>query len=208
MNPFFLVLLSYLVGATPTSHWVGKGIYRVDLRTLGSGNLGATNAFRVLGWRAALPVILVDAAKGWLPSRFFPGFDGVGSPWIWALVYGGAAILGHVYSVWVGLRGGKGVATSGGVFLAIAPWAVLAAFGVWLATLFASRMVSLASILAALAVPLVVALTPHEGGMPVLVFTAVLAAFVVWTHRSNLKRILAGEERRFGRPHAPQGEGR
>ena len=199
MNPFLLVLLAYLVGATPTSHWVGRGIYGVDLRKVGSGNLGATNTFRVLGWKAALPVVLVDVAKGWLPAWLFPALDSVASPAVWTLVYGGAAILGHVFSVWVAFRGGKGVATSGGVFLAIAPWAVLLAFGVWLVTLLLSRMVSLASILAAFTIPVAVAVTPHEGGTPVLAFTATLAAFVIWAHRANLRRILAGEEHRFGR---------
>ena len=199
MNPFLLVLLSYLVGATPTSYWVGKGIYGVDLRQVGSGNLGATNTFRTLGWRAAVPVMVVDVGKGWLPAWLFPSLDTVGSPARWALVYGAAAVLGHVFSVWVRFRGGKGVATSGGVFLAIAPWAVLIAFGVWVLTLLLSRMVSLASIAAALTVPVAVAFTPHEGGGPVLAFTMALATFVIWAHRANLRRILAGEEHRFGR---------
>jgi len=203
VNPFLLLVLAYLLGATPTSHWVGKGIYGVDLRSEGSGNLGATNTFRVLGWKAALPVMVVDVSKGWLPAWLFPRIDVVGTPWVWALAYGGAAIVGHVFSVWVRFRGGKGVATSGGVFLALAPWAVLAAFGVWLATVLSTRIVSLASILAALAVPVVVAFTPHEGGRGLLAFTVALALFVVWAHRTNVGRLLAGEEHRFGRPRAP-----
>ena len=206
--PLLLVVLGYLMGATPTSHWVAKGIYGVDLRREGSGNLGATNTFRVLGWKAALPVTVVDVAKGWLPTWLFPYGDGVGSPEAWALAYGGAAIVGHVFSVWVRFRGGKGVATSGGVFLALAPWAVLIAFAVWLAVLLAFRMVSLASIMAALAVPVAVALLPGEGGTLVQLFTIALAGFVVWAHRANMRRILAGEEHRFGRARTRGSAGR
>ena len=120
MSPYALVLLAYVVGATPTSFWVGRYGYGVDLREMGSGNLGATNTFRVLGGKAALPVMVVDIAKGWLPVFLFPQVDG-SAAWTWALAYGAAAIVGHVFSFWVGFRGGKGVATSGGVFLALAP---------------------------------------------------------------------------------------
>jgi glycerol-3-phosphate acyltransferase PlsY len=203
VNPLLLLLLAYLVGATPTSLWVGKRFHGVDLRTVGSRNLGATNTFRVLGWKAAVPVLAVDVLKGWVPTWLFPRLDW-GTPWGWALAYGAAAILGHVYSVWVGFRGGKGVATGAGVFLALAPWATLAAAGVWLLTLLAARLVSLASILAALALPAAVAFTPHRGGPVLVAFSAALAVFVLWTHRSNVARLLRGEERGFGRA----GEGR
>ncbi|TVP55300.1 MAG: glycerol-3-phosphate acyltransferase, partial [Gemmatimonadales bacterium] len=146
MIPLLLVLAAYLLGATPTSFWVGRAISGRDLRREGSGNLGATNALRVLGWKAALPVLVVDLAKGWAPVALFPLIDGSAAPWL-ALLYGAATIIGHVYSFWVGFRGGKGVATSAGVFLALAPWALLAAFAVWLVAVVVSRMVSLGSIL-------------------------------------------------------------
>ena len=199
MTAFLLLPLAYLVGAVPTSHWVGKGVYRVDLRTVGSGNLGATNTFRVLGWKAAIPVLLLDALKGWLPTWLFPELAGVGTSFGWALAYGAAAILGHVFSVWVRFRGGKGVATSAGVLVALAPWAVLVGAGVWGLTLFVTRMVSVASILAALLVPPAVALTPHRGGSAMFWFSVGLAAFVMWAHRANIGRLLRGEEHRFGR---------
>lgn len=213
MNPFLLLVLAYLLGATPTGLWVGKRFHGVDLRRVGSGNLGATNTFRVLGWKAALPVMLVDLLKGWFPTWLFPRIDVDGSPWAWTLAYGGAAILGHCYSVWVRFRGGKGVATSGGVFLALAPWAMLAAAAVWAIVVATSRIVSLGSVLAALALPVAVALTPHEGGSALTIFSAALALFVIAAHRSNLGRLLRGEEHRFGRrgpsPDAPgpRGEG-
>ncbi len=198
MSPLLLVPLAYLLGATPTSFWVGRAIYGVDLREEGSGNLGATNTFRVLGWKAALPVMVVDVTKGWLPVWLFPKVDGA-QAWSWALAYGAAAILGHVFSAWVRFRGGKGVATSAGVFLGLAPWGVLIAFAVWLVTVLVTRIVSLASILAALAIPVAVAMTPHQGGNALLAFTLALALFVLWAHRANVGRLLRGEEHRFGR---------
>ena len=197
MNPLLFVVLSYLLGAVPTSFWVGMAIYGVDLRHKGSGNLGATNALRVLGWKAALPVVLVDVAKGFVPVWLFPQLDS--APWSWALAYGAAAILGHVFSVWVRFKGGKGVATSSGVFLGLAPWAVLAGFAVWTITVTLTRIVSLGSVLAALTIPVAVWLLPHDGGQSLLAFTGALAVLVIWAHRTNLGRLLRGEEHRFGK---------
>jgi acyl phosphate:glycerol-3-phosphate acyltransferase len=206
-----LVLASYIVGATPTSYWVGKGIHGIDLRTRGSGNLGATNVFRVLGAWWAAPVMAVDVAKGWLPVAFFPlllaGDSASASATAaagmsadaWALVFGASAIVGHVFSFWVGFRGGKGVATSAGVFLGLAPWAVLVALGLWALVVALTRYVSLASILAALALPPLVMALPHRGGTALPVFAVALAAFVIWAHRSNIQRLRRGEERRMGR---------
>lgn len=199
MNPFLLLILAYLLGATPTSFWVGSALYGVDLREKGSGNLGATNTLRVLGWKAALPVMAVDVAKGWLPVWLFPRIDVPEAAWAWTLAYATAAILGHVFSLWVRFRGGKGVATSAGVFLALAPWALLVGMGVWLGVVLTTRIVSLGSILAALSIPLVVYLTPHEGGDALFGFTVALAVFVIWAHRSNIRRLFRGEEHRFGR---------
>lgn len=197
MSPFVFVLLSYLLGSIPTSFWVGRAVYGVDLRNRGSGNLGATNTFRVLGWKAALPVFVVDVAKGFVPAWWFPRLEP--EPWAWAIAYGAAAIVGHVFSVWVKFRGGKGIATSAGVFLGVAPWAVLAGFVVWGITVATTRIVSLASMLAALTIPVAVLVFPHEGGMTLEWFTIGIAAFVIWAHRENVRRLLRGEEHRFGR---------
>ena len=186
---------AYLVGATPTSYLAGRLVRGIDLREHGSGNLGATNAFRVLGWKAALPVMIVDVAKGWVPTLFFPLW--AGAPAGWALAYGAAAIVGHVFSIYVGFRGGKGVATSAGVFLALAPWAVLIGFIVWGVTVTLTRIVSLSSILAALVLPVAVFVT-NEPAIE-LALSVVLAAFVIYAHRGNIRRLRRGEEARFGR---------
>ena len=197
-----LLALSYLMGATPTSYWVGKAFRGLDLREHGSGNLGATNTFRVLGWKFAVPVMVVDVAKGFVPVWFFPPL--VGGSFVWTLAFGGAAVLGHMFSLWVGFRGGKGVATSAGVFLGLAPWAVLGALGVWVAAVVAFRMVSVASIAAAAALPFLVFFLPHKGGRELVIFTVALALTVIWAHRSNIRRILRGEESRIGRSRSPE----
>jgi glycerol-3-phosphate acyltransferase PlsY len=191
-----LVLAAYMTGAFPTSYVVARLVRGIDLRQHGSGNLGATNAYRVLGWRPALPIVIVDILKGFLPAAFFTAWDGQPSPY-WALAYGAAAILGHVYSVYVGFRGGKGVATSAGVLLALAPLAVLAGLVLWAAVVFFTGYVSLGSVLASLLVPVAILLL--EGTGPILWLTIGLAAFVVYAHRSNIKRLLEGREHRFGR---------
>ena len=192
---WLFILLAYLVGATPTSYLVGRAGYGIDLREHGSGNLGATNVFRVLGWRAAVPVGLVDVAKGWFPAAMFPLWDSAPNP-DWALAYGAAAIIGHVFSIWVKFQGGKGVATSAGVFIALAPWAVVAGLAVWVAVVTLTRIVSLGSLSAAVVLPGVVVLTGES--LPTLWFAIGLALFVIYAHRSNIRRLLRGEENRFG----------
>ncbi len=195
--PLCLTALAYVLGATPTSYWVGKAFHGVDLRTVGSGNLGATNTFRTLGAKAAFPVMVFDIFKGWAPVALFPlWFPEVGGGWI--PIFGAAAIVGHVFSFWVGFRGGKGVATSCGVFIALAPWATLIAFGVWLVVVVMTRYVSLGSILAAISLSIAIFFTPHEGGRGVVALTLALALFVIWAHRTNIGRLLKGEESRIG----------
>ena len=194
---YALLALSYLIGATPTSYWVGRAFHGLDLREHGSGNLGAANAFRTMGLKWALPIVAVDVTKGFVPVWFFPGL--AGADLRWTLAFGGAAIVGHIFSLWVGFRGGKGIATSAGVFLALAPWAVLGGFVVWAVLTLPTGYVSLGSIGAAAALPVFVALTPHEGGPTLLWFTVTLALFIIWAHRSNIRRLLDGTESRFGR---------
>jgi len=194
---YLLVVLSYLAGSIPSSFLIGKIFHGIDLRQHGSGNLGATNAFRVLGAKSALPVVIADVGKGLLPVLLFPRI--APAPFEWTLAYGGAAIVGHMFSVWVGFKGGKGIATSAGVFLALAPWAVLGGLVVWCAVTFPSGYVSIGSIVAAAALPILVAVTPHQDGASLVWFSAALGALVIWAHRKNIRRLARGEEHRFGR---------
>ena len=198
------MLAAYVAGATPSAYWIGRAFHGKDLRTLGSCNLGATNAFRVLGWQAALRVVVVDIFKGFAPVWWFPGLDDQTAVW-WTVAYGAAAIMGHVFSFWVRFRGGKGVATSAGVLAAVAPVAALAGFVAWVVALLVTRTVSLASIVAALTVGVAGLFIPGIG-VSGRVFFGFIALFVVWAHRSNIRRLLAGEEPRidatFGRDGA------
>jgi glycerol-3-phosphate acyltransferase PlsY len=188
-----LIIAAYFTGAIPTSFIVAR-IKGIDLRQHGSGNLGATNAFRVLGWRAAVPVFIVDILKGWFPTFFFPLWDGSPNELL-ALAYGAAAIVGHVFSIYVKFKGGKGVATSSGVLLALAPVAVLVGLLVWSALVFTTGFVSLASIAAAAILPLVIFLVNGIGA--VFWLSIGLAAFVIFAHRANIKRLARGEEHSF-----------
>jgi glycerol-3-phosphate acyltransferase PlsY len=190
----FLVL-AYLIGAIPTSYIVGR-MRGIDLRERGSGNLGATNAFRVLGWKAALPIFVLDIAKGWFPTFALPIWDGQPSA-NWAMAYGAAAIVGHVFSIYVGFKGGKGVATSAGVLLALAPVALLIGLVTWTALVWTTGYVSLASMIGAIVVAAAVWLINGPG--PILWLTLAVAAFVIFAHRANLRRLMAGTENRFSR---------
>jgi acyl phosphate:glycerol-3-phosphate acyltransferase len=199
VTAWLLLPAAYLVGALPTSFIVARATRGIDLRQHGSGNLGATNAFRVLGWKAAMPIFIIDIAKGWFPVWAFPQWDG--RPAVWALVYGVAAIVGHVFSVFVAFRGGKGVATGAGVFLALAPAAVLVGLLVWSVLVFGTGYVSLASVTAAALLPVLVLL--FRGVDAVLWLAVALAAFVIWAHRANVRRLVRGEEHRFRRGARP-----
>ncbi len=195
---------AYLLGSVPTSYWLGRGVYGVDLRREGSGNLGATNTLRILGPKAATPVLIIDVLKGWAPPALFP----ILAPELanaWALAFGAAAILGHVFSFWVGFRGGKGVATSAGAFFALAPGALLLCFVVWVGTVIVTRYVSLGSLLAALALPAAVLLTTSSHGPALIPFALALSTFVIWAHRENIVRLMRGEEARLERrPRRPR----
>lgn len=190
------LLASYVLGSIPTSYLAARYGAGIDLRQVGSKNLGATNLYRVLGWRYAVPVAVFDAAKGVIPVLLFARLAEVG---VWgALVLGLAAILGHVFSVFLRFKGGKGVATSAGVVLGLAPLAFLAAAIVWALVVRVSGYVSLGSVLAAMAFPGAVAIIYPER-REVLWFGVVLAALIIGFHRANIGRLLRGTENRFGR---------
>jgi acyl phosphate:glycerol-3-phosphate acyltransferase len=185
---------AYLLGATPTAYLAGRLARGIDLREHGSRNLGATNVYRVLGWRWAIPVALVDIAKGAVPVALFARWAGM-DPW-GAVALGIAAVLGHVFSPYMGFRGGKGVATALGMFLALAPLAVAIALPVWGGILWLTGYVSLSSVIAAASFPVWVRLS-QPAALPAFWASVGLAALIVFSHRANLRRLLAGTENRF-----------
>jgi acyl phosphate:glycerol-3-phosphate acyltransferase len=195
------LVASYLLGAVPTSYLAGRLFRGIDLREHGSRNLGATNLYRVLGWRYAIPVGLLDAAKGLVPVLVFA--PRVSSSELFALVCGLLAVLGHVFSVFVGFRGGKGVATAAGVMLGLTPAALGVAALVWALLVYLTGYVSVGSIAAAVIFPLAVYLIEPPDRPAILWLDVAVAAAIVWLHRANIKRLLKGTENRFGRRAAP-----
>ncbi|MFV1987289.1 MAG: glycerol-3-phosphate 1-O-acyltransferase PlsY [Gemmatimonadota bacterium] len=187
-----LIVAAYLVGAFPTSYLMGKW-HRVDLETEGSGNLGATNVYRVIGFLPALTVVSIDLLKGFAPVWFFPQWDG--RTGAWELAYGAAAILGHCWPIYTRFRGGKGVATAAGTLLAVAPVALLIALFVWVGTLLLTRIASLASLMSATLIPLLA--RGAEAPTPIVLYALILASFVWWMHRDNLVRLAQRKEFRI-----------
>lgn len=197
MSPWLCLAIAYLAGSIPTAYIVGK-LNGVDLRQHGSGNLGATNVTRVLGTRIGVLVFIADVLKGFLPVYFLPLYAEPLSPNIWALAFGVAAILGHVkpiFLLWKG--GGKGVATGAGVFAALAPLASLIAFAIWVLVFFATKYVSFASLLGAIALPIAILIVSRDPTSIVFFASVVIATFVIWMHRANIGRLRRGEEHRF-----------
>jgi glycerol-3-phosphate acyltransferase PlsY len=190
------IAAAYLLGAVPTSYIAGRLAKGIDLREHGSKNLGATNVYRLLGWGWAIPVGLIDVLKGVVPVALIAPLS-AGPVWL-PVVCGVAAVLGHVFSPYVRFKGGKGVATAAGMFLALAPLAVLCAFPVWALVVWLTGYVSLGSVVTAVLFPVWVRLTRPDA--PFTLYAAVaLAALIVVSHRANLRRLVAGTEHRFGR---------
>lgn len=191
---------AYLMGSLPTGYLVAQA-KGVDLRTVGSGNIGATNAFRVLGPAAGLVVLAVDGLKGfaacfWLSALVAQWLQmPPGAINTLRIVAAMGAVLGHNFSCWLNFRGGKGVATSAGAYFALAPVAAAIALAAWILILALSRYVSLASIVAAVVLPTAVWLTQ---GFTLGLITTVLGLMAIWRHRSNIVRLLNGTERRLG----------
>jgi glycerol-3-phosphate acyltransferase PlsY len=194
--------LSYLVGAVPTSYLAGKWFRGIDLREHGSKNLGATNVFRIMGWKFAVPVALIDMAKGAVPVLVLA--PAVSTSALFPLFCGVLAVVGHVFSVFVGFKGGKGVATSAGVVLGMAPLAVGLCLLAWVLLVWLSGYVSLGSIVAAGLFPGAVWILYPERRPTIWIFVA-LAAVIIWMHRANIGRLVAGTENRFGRGDRTKG---
>lgn len=200
-----IVLSAYLLGSIPTGYLLAQ-FRGVDIRQVGSGNIGATNVFRILGKSAGTFVLLADALKGFVACYFLGQIVGAlfgagdnqkaSSREYYSLVAGLAAILGHNYTCWLKFKGGKGIATSAGVLIALVPWALLIILAIWIAVFAASRYVSLASISAAFSLPFAVWLT---GGTPTMVLImAGMGALAIYKHKMNIQRLLNGTEPKLG----------
>ena len=206
MMTALVILLSYLAGSLPTSIIAGKVLRGIDIREYGSGNAGGTNTFRVLGWKAGVVVSAVDVFKGfaatyWIAALAF-GASGLPEDML-RILAGFAAVAGHIWTVFAGFRGGKGVGTAAGMLLALYPLALLICLLVFLSVFGVTRIVSLGSISAALSLPLVLSLFRYGMHYPVsgllYYFSFFAAALILFTHRSNIKRLLNGTENSFRR---------
>lgn len=202
----FLLIASYLTGSTPTSIIISKLTKGIDIREHGSGNAGATNVFRVLGWKSALIVVVVDIFKGWLPAAIYATtlfhdqpIQDIGAVQI---LCGFSAVLGHTYTIFAGFKGGKGVGTLGGMLIALFPIAVPLCIIVFVIVLILTGYVSLGSIIASVSLPIILLILPPLGfaeppTLSLLVFSLLIPWFIIFTHRSNISRLRSGDENRF-----------
>ena len=200
---FSVMVVGYAVGSFPSGYLAGK-LSGVDIRQHGSGNIGATNVLRVVGKPWGMAVFLADALKGflavWASSVLVARNGATAYSDLYAILAGASCVIGHSFPIWLGFRGGKGVATSAGVIFGILPIAALTIFLVWLVVFLVTRYVSVASIIAALALPLTVGLLVQlkkTQGAVLLYFSAAMTVLVIWRHRSNIARLLNGTEQRF-----------
>lgn len=197
----FLVILAYLLGSIPTAVWLGRWFKGLDVREHGSGNAGATNAMRVLGPRVGLLVLIVDALKGIgaVSLAHFIGRDMMIAEWfvMYQMLLGAMAILGHVFPVFASFKGGKGIATLVGIIFILFPEAFLICLAVFLVVFLTTRYVSLGSLAAAIALPVVVIWVKDITLMPKVLFAILVALFVPITHLNNIRRLISGKENRI-----------
>jgi acyl phosphate:glycerol-3-phosphate acyltransferase len=193
-----VLVLSYFLGSLATAVWAGKIFHGVDVREHGSGNAGATNVIRVLGWKTGIPVLLIDVLKGWLAAMLpvFLNLAGHDTAQLtnYQIIAGIAAVLGHIFPVFAGFRGGKGVATIFGVLLAIHPLVTLSCLGVFLIVFLISGYVSLSSMSAGASFPLFLILLFGTPSTFLKIFSVLVAVAIIITHRKNISRLLKREE--------------
>jgi glycerol-3-phosphate acyltransferase PlsY len=204
MNIFSAILvfiLAYLIGSIPSAVWIGKLFHNTDVREHGSGNAGATNVIRVLGWKTGIPVLLIDVAKGALatslPLLFNMADQGSSLLINLQILAGVTAIAGHVYPVFAGFRGGKGVATIFGVLLILHPLLTISCMGIFLIILLITGIVSVASMSAGFAFPLFLFFLFDTPSVIFKIFSVVVSIALVFTHRKNIRRLIRGEETKF-----------
>jgi glycerol-3-phosphate acyltransferase PlsY len=200
-NPIFYYLgflFAYFLGSIPTSVWVGKWFYNIDIREHGSGNAGATNTFRILGKKAGIPVLIIDILKGVFAvslSYWFSGYDQTDNNFInYQLGLGFCALMGHIFPLFANFRGGKGVATILGAVIAINPIGAFIAMGVFIIVLLISNYVSLSSMIAALSFPVYVFVFSNTSSISLKIFSMVIAILIIIMHHNNIKRLIKGEE--------------
>lgn len=201
INVILTFLSAYILGSFTTALWVGKLFHGVDIREHGSGNAGATNAIRVFGWKTGIPVLLTDIAKGWL-AAMLPVFFKLAEPGDPALINlqiltGLTAIIGHIFPVFAGFRGGKGVASVFGVLLALHPLLTASCVVIFLVVLFISGYVSLSSMSAGVAFPVLLFTVFHTPSLFFKIFSVFVAIALIITHRKNISRLIRGEESKF-----------
>ncbi len=198
MNELLVIVLAYLIGSVPTSVWVSRYFFSIDIREYGSGNPGATNTFRVLGPKWGTVVMVVDMLKGTAAVSLvllLPQYADTENLYLnLQICLGLAAVLGHIFPIWAEFRGGKGVATLFGLVLGISPWTALSCSGVFLLVLFLTRFVSLSSILASIAFPIFILVIFNVDNPIYRVFAIAVALMVILTHQKNIGRLLKGIE--------------
>lgn len=194
-----LMILAYLLGSVPSAIWVGKRFYGLDVREHGSGNAGATNTFRVLGKKAGIPVLMMDILKGFLAvnlvfiqTKYLS--DNIIPFTNLKLVFGFCAVLGHIFPVFAGFRGGKGIATLLGIILAVHPPAAFCAIGIFLLILLTTKYVSLGSICAGIAFPILVIFIFKTSVPSLIIFSSLVAVLIVITHQKNIERLRKNDE--------------
>lgn len=189
---------AYLIGSIPSAIWVGRYFYGIDVREHGSKNAGATNTIRVLGMKPGLAVLAFDIFKGWLATSivfFMPGeIPGTISYVNAQIILGLSAVIGHIFPIYEGFKGGKGVATIFGMILAIHPLVTVTCIGIFLLTLFATRYVSLSSMVAGLAFPFLTVFVFHTSIVSLIVFSFAITGILVVTHQKNIERLIRREE--------------
>ncbi|MDZ7289465.1 MAG: glycerol-3-phosphate 1-O-acyltransferase PlsY [candidate division KSB1 bacterium] len=205
-----VIALGYLLGSIPSAVIVGKIVrgWDFDIRNEGSGNPGGTNVFRVLGWKPALVVTFVDVFKGVVATLWVPTWQPFGTAYVDATVLpiltGLAAVCGHIWTVFAGFRGGKGVGTAGGMIIALYPVAAVICLVIFVVVIYATRYVSVASMTAALSLPIVLWLMQEffDQDVPdaLFLFSMLVSILIVFTHRKNIRRLIEGTENRFGKP--------
>ena len=206
MNITFLIiscLAAYLLGSLPTAVWAGKLFHNIDVREHGSGNAGATNTIRVLGWKTGIPVLIIDLAKGWIASML-PIWLGLADEKSALLINiqiltGIIAIIGHIFPVFAGFRGGKGVATVFGVLLAIQPLLTISCIGVFLIVFAITGIVSVSSMTAGVMFPVFLMFIFDTPSLTFKFFSVVVAVALIITHRKNIERLMKGEEKKLFR---------